>query len=241
VVPSSPQAGAEIYRQQSSDDRCDELVRAHLGLVHKAVGRMATELPTHIDREELYSAGVIGLLKAARSFDASRGTEFATFAYPRIAGEIIDELRRLSPLTQRMLSHSRKIRHALETLPPYPTDEQLSTATGLSIDEVEETRRALHRTALQSWEVRQSTSMDQPLSAEPPPWWQAENHETKVRLAWSIRQLPPREQAALNMYFFEELTLREIGEVLEITESRVSKIIHRAIERLRELMDEPGT
>ena len=103
----------EAYRKASRENSRDRLIIECLPYVRKILSKLTVGLPAHVDRDGLESAGVVGLVKAANSYDPSRGVAFKTFAYPRIHGAIIDELRKNSPVSQQMLDHLGKIREAL--------------------------------------------------------------------------------------------------------------------------------
>src|SRR5262249_6690405 len=127
-----------------------QLILEHLTLVRHIVGKLTAQLPPGVDVENLESAGVLGLVEAANNFDANRGILFKTFAYPRIRGAVLDEMRRNCPLPQQMLQMVTKVRRAYEELPPPVSTQALMAATGLSEDEVADSLAAIRMTRISS-------------------------------------------------------------------------------------------
>src|SRR5947209_13430209 len=146
------QTVAHAYTQQSQHSQRHELILAHLPLVRHAIGRLRAKCPRGIDLENLEAAGVLGLVEAANRFEPQRGTRFETFAYLRIRGAILDELRRNCPLPQQLLERIARVRAAYKQLPPPVTVEQLAQATGFSADEVSECLAAVRLTRAVSWD-----------------------------------------------------------------------------------------
>jgi RNA polymerase sigma factor for flagellar operon FliA len=176
------------------------------------------------------------LVEAAASFDPERNATFPTYAYLRIRGAVIDELRRNSPLPQRVLEAVGRIRRAYRELPAPVTVEALAAATGLSPDEVADSLAAVRLTRMTSWgpETEQlATRLDDGSRPEAG----LEREETRVLLTQALEALPERERRVVTLYFLEDLRLREISAVLNLSESRVSRILNTALfhlgERLR--------
>ena len=129
-------AAVHSYRKVIHADQSEQLILEHLGYVRHLLGRMVGELPAGTDVENLEAAGVLGLVEAARQFDPARGVAFTTFAYTRIRGAVIDELRRNCPLPQQVLKKWRSIREAYARLPAPVSPESLAKETGLPVDDV---------------------------------------------------------------------------------------------------------
>ncbi|MGI9519868.1 MAG: sigma-70 family RNA polymerase sigma factor [Pirellulaceae bacterium] len=218
-----------VYRDAAKKQKRDELVLEHMEYVRQICGTLAKRLPDVVDLQNLQSAGIVGLIEAAQNFDESRGVAFKTFSYPRIRGAIIDEIRRNSPLSQRIMNAVSKVRKAIENMEPPATPELIAEATGMSLDEVDECLAAMRIANPQSWDESgnvpgSNSSVESRLE-----------REEQVRLlADAIEQLPDRDQSVVQMYYLEELRLREIGVILGISESRVSRILARAELQLRE-------
>lgn len=216
----------------------DALVLEHVPLLRHIVGRMAFDLPGGIDRDDLFGIGMLGLLAAADSWDPGRGFAFSTYAFPRIRGAILDELRRQDFLPRGRREKVRDLERVVaevkhrEGVPPSP--EEIALAMGIPIDEVDE--------ILLSARSAQESSIDGPegeelgaLLGDPKaqdPLGSAEWNEMRELLAETIAELPEQDRTVITLYYAEELLLREIAELMGVTESRVSQIHTRALYRL---------
>lgn len=225
------------YEPNPTTDR-DALVLEHVPLLRHIVGRMAFELPGGMDRDDLFGFGMLGLLGAADSWDPARGFAFSTYAYPRIRGAILDELRRQDFLPRGRREKVRELERVVaegrqrDGTPPAP--EEIALAMNLSIEEVDEVFLAA-RSA-------QGASIDGPSGEELgglledfkalDPVGSAEWNELRELLAHAIAELPEQDRTVITLYYAEELLLREIAQVLGVTESRVSQIHTRALYRL---------
>lgn len=226
-------AGAQAYRNVSRQTLRDKLIVEHLGFVRHVLGRVACDLPEHIDRENLESAGVLGLVEAAGQYDPDRGVAFTTFAYPRIRGAIVDELRRNCPVPQQILQHWARIRQASAQLPLPVTTEALSSATGLTVDEVETCLSAMRLTRIESWEDPETGNAEPESPAAPQEDTVRDQMEQQQLLADAIEALPKQMRLVIILYYNEQLRMKEIGAVLGLSESRISRIISAAEHRLR--------
>jgi len=220
----------------------DRLILDHLPLLHFIVGRLAIEMPSSIQRDDLLSFGMVGLISAADAWDESRGLRFSTFAFPRIRGAILDELRRMDFLPRGRRDRVKALDRALSELEQQngctPTPEELATALGQPLEEIDE--------ILQHARVAGMVSLDEVASEElgslvsdphsVDPVGTVAWDETKELLVVAIGELPEQERTVITLYYGEELLLREIAEVLEVTESRVSQIHTRALFRLNRAM-----
>lgn len=234
------------YRE-GKPSAAEQLVKDHLGLVRSVVGRLAVQLPPGVDREDLEEVGIIGLLSAAHSFDESRGAAFSTYAYMAVRAAVLDELRRLDvlPRTRRnsLRAYENSLAELRKTLGRQPTFLEIQSELNLSAPELEEVLRARALSDAAAGGMGESTTGIDPASfvsrCEDDPAVLAQFNEAKERLAEAIGTLPAREQEIVLLYFRGGLLLREIGLVLEITESRVSQILQNALvmlnHRLRDL------
>src|SRR5919106_1793476 len=242
----------ELWRsyKNDGDERARErLVVAYSPLVKFIAGRMASGLPSHVDEGDLVSYGLLGLIGAIERFDLDREIKFETFAVARIKGAIIDELRSLDWVPRSVRARARDVERAhaaLEaTLGRAPTDEEMADKLELS---VEEFRDALLQIANSSvlalddlWtfadpdgsggQISVLDTIQDPNALDPES--EAHTAELKDRLADAIESLPERERLVIALYYYENLTLREIGEVLDVTESRVSQLHTKAVIALR--------
>ena len=226
-------AAVDSYRKVIQADQGEQLILEHLDYVRHLLGRIVVELPTGVDVENLESAGVLGLVEAARQFDPSRGIAFTTYAYPRIRGAILDELRRNCPLPQHVLKRWRLIREASAQLGGSLSPADLARATGLSEDDVVVCLQAIRLTNPDSWrdEMR---SQSRSLRDTRPPSSALEEEEEQRLMADAIEQLPNQQRTVVTLYYLEDLRLKEIGEVLGLSESRISRILTAAELRLME-------
>ncbi|HMP78760.1 MAG TPA: sigma-70 family RNA polymerase sigma factor [Pirellulaceae bacterium] len=227
---------AQAYQRASPGGAREKLILDHLDYARKIVSTLTVGLPEHIDRENLEQAGLTGLVEAAHNYDASLGVKFRTFAFPRIRGAVIDELRRNSLVPQQVIEHIDVVKRAYDSLQGPVTPEQLAEATGLTLATVCEVLEALRFMQPQSWNdlfCHIHTSWKHQVDS---PESDVELRELKVQVAHCIERLPDRERLVLTLYFTEDLTLSEIGEVIGVSESRASRILAAAKFRLKEMI-----
>ena len=220
-------------RQNRVSDRTeatDELILSHLGYVRHILNRLLAQLPPRVDAENLESAGVLGLIEAARQFDADRDVEFRTLAYQRIRGAILDELRRNCPLSQQMLQRIALLRRAREQVGPGATVEQLAEASGLPVEQVTDCLTAARLTRPESWNEAVHSQASVPDGGEQ----ETERAEMQQVLADGIETLPDTMRLAVSLHYLEGLKLREVGAVLGLSESRVCRIVNSARDRLKD-------
>ena len=224
------EAIARAYRHVATRNSRDQLIVDHLAFVQHVLGRIVAGLPRGIDNENLEAAGILGLVEAAGQFDASRGVSFKTFSFPRIRGAILDELRRNCPLPQQMLQRWALIRRAAGAT-PLPDAETLAVRTGLSVEEIEECLEAIRLTRPESWREELST---EGVYRRIDPGEGLERADQVGLLTDAIEQLPRTDRLVVSMYHLDDMRLKEIGEVLGLSESRVSRLHSRAEQRLRD-------
>jgi RNA polymerase sigma factor FliA len=234
------------YRRSKDPKVRDRLILTYAPLVKYVAGRLGSGLPAHVDDDDLVSYGLLGLIGAIERFDPDRDIKFETYAIARIKGSIIDELRALDWVPRSVRSRAREIERAIADLESRlgraPTDEEISTKLGITEEELNESLSEIGRTSIAAldelWTV--SAGGDQialidTIEDEQGPNPQSALDETEMReaIAEAISRLPEREKLVVTLYYYEELTLREIGEVLGVTESRVSQLHTKAILRLK--------
>ena len=220
---------------------------AYSPLVKYVAGRMSSGLPAHVEEADLISYGLGGLISAIERFDPSRETKFETYAITRIRGAIIDELRTLDWVPRSVRARAREIERAnmrLEArLQRAPTDEEIASELSVSVDDFQDTLLQISNSTIvaldELWNVQDATG-DQvslldtlPDREAPDPQQLLDQSELRDRIADAIAALPEREKLVIALYYYENLTLREIGEVLSVTESRVSQLHTKAVLRLR--------
>lgn len=224
-------AAEKIYHQRSSQTTRDQLVVDHLDLVRHVLGRLLVDAPGHVDRDNLEGAGLLGLVEAASRFDGARGSDFRAFAYQRIRGAVLDEMRRNCPLPQQVMELWTRIREYTSRCVVYPTVEELAHALGTSIEAIEECLVSTKVVRPDEWHDEfavASSPVDQ--------MDQAEFEDNRERLAEAMMRLPERQRIIVSMYYTDNLRLREIGEVLGLSESRVSRLLAQAHLQLKRIM-----
>lgn len=221
----------------SSQER-ESLILEHMPLLQHIAGRLALELPSRVERDDLVGWGMLGLIGAADAFEPERGLKFSTYAYSRIRGAMLDELRRQDFLPRGRRESVRDTERALATLQQrlgsQPTPEQLAEELGWSLEELDEALAAGRSAAMVSLEDGPDENLGALLGdpSSPDPAGSAQHEELKARLVDAIGALPEPEQTVITLYYAEGLLLREIGQVIGVTESRVSQLHSRAIFRL---------
>lgn len=224
-----------------SDAERERLVLEHVPLLRHIVGRMS--VPVGLDRDDLLGWGMVGLLSAADSWDESRGLKFSTYAFPRIRGAILDEMRRGDLLPRGRRESLREIERATALLEQEqgtpPTLEQIAERAAVSVEDVESALADARAVIESSLDADSASGPLGALLSDPrteDPVGTAAWDEMKALLAGTIQELPEPERTVILLYYGEEMLLRDIGEVLGVTESRVSQIHSKAIYRLnREL------
>jgi RNA polymerase sigma factor FliA len=225
---------ADTYTSVAARNRRDELILGHLSLVRHVLGKLLTEMPPGTDVENLEAAGTLGLVEAAGHFEAERGVRFETFAAPRVRGAMLDELRRNCPLPQQMLKQVVRVRKAYEKLPPPVTVDMLSAATGMPADEVADCLAAMRLTRLFSLDRASESGSARSREYHESPAARLELVEERAILASAIESLPQQERLVVTLYYLEDLRLKEIGAVVGLSESRVSRVLNAALFHLGE-------
>jgi RNA polymerase sigma factor for flagellar operon FliA len=240
-----------LFKKDNNPQTRQRLLEEYLPLVKSVAGRMALGFPKSVELSDLVNTGVIGLAEALSNFDPSRGVKFETYAVPRIRGAILDELRSLDWVPRSTRAKSREIDRAISKLENKlgrsPSDRELakslnissselfsalddvSSTTMLSLDELiykEEDNRQVPRV-----ETLENLGTENVLG-------DMEKEELKTYLVHAISYLSEQERLVVALYYYEELTLKEIGEVMQISESRVSQIHTKAVLKLRGLIKE---
>lgn len=226
----------QTYQRVMEQQVRDELIVSHLPLVKHVLGRLIGDLPPGVDVENLEQAGVLGLVEAAGRFDPTRDAQFKTFAFLRIRGAILDALRSASPLPQHMLERVSRVRKAYRTLPAPVTLDALAEATGMTPDEVSDTLAADRFAKMLSWEQTAQPGGLTPMEMVAPPHAEVERWETIQQLTEAVEALPERERLAVTLYYREDLRLREMSKIMKLSESRISRLLSRALFALGEAL-----
>lgn len=238
----APMAGVALraYGDHTRRQREDEMIVQYLPLVHRIVQQVAAYLHPPLSRDDLISAGTIGLVKAARDFDPTRDAEFKTYAYIRIRGAVIDELRGWSfapPTVKKLFDRAQEIAERfLQERGTAPSDEQIAEAMDLPLDklyQVYETARARHFLSI-SGADEDTPALGDMLAApqDSAPDSRLRRQEIKQALAGAILELPEKQQQIILLYYHRELTMKQVSEVMELTESRISQLHAAALFKL---------
>ena len=230
------QAYASNVRERDNHER----IVAHLWLVKHIAQRLAVNLPKHISFDEMYSAGTLGLVTAARDYDVTRKIEFSTYAYRRIRGAMLDDLRARSFVSPNVHARIRQARAAYDRAASAaggtPEDAEVAREAGMTLSEYYRTLDEARRQSFLSVHgfVEDQPALENllPTSRERDPAKAAERVEEEARLADAIRELPEKERQVIILYYMKDLNMKEIGATLNVNESRVSQLHSSALFRL---------
>ncbi len=227
------------YAPVSEEER-NALVEAHLPQVRFIADRMAAKLPPSVDRDDLIGAGVLGLIDAVSRFDPTRGVLFKSYAEMRVRGAMLDSLRDLDWVPRSVRRRAREVEAAYVKLQTsfgrMAEEEEVATELGISVNSFQRLLTELNGltvTGYGSDDQETTCVLNRVASTDESPLAVYEREELRDRLASAIESLPERDRQVVALYYVEELTMKEIGAVLGVTESRVSQIRSRAILNLR--------
>lgn len=239
------------YRETRSINTRNRLIETYMSLVGYIASKTAAGLPPHVEVSDLESVGILGLMNAIERFDPGKGIAFETFAKMRVYGAIMDELRSLDWIPRSIRQKTKKIEGACRTLDQKlgrpATTTELAKHLGISVAELHKMVRDVSCTTVLSLEqiyssdtnsgtmtlldVLESANASNPLET-------LQTEELRDELAETIDRLPEKEKLILALYYYEELTLKEIGRILNLSESRISQIHTKTILKLRSRMAE---
>ncbi len=239
------------YKTRGDLDAREQLILHHLDLVKYIAGRMAVRVPQSVSEDDLLGWGILGLLDAIEKFDLEQNIKFATYAAFRVRGAIVDEIRSLdwAPRTLRM--RARQVDTAVERLRGElgrePTIDEIGRHLNMEPKDVEEVLANVRNVATVSLNEMYMDENGETVHAAAfvadgeakTPLDDAMRQESIDLLAGAIRRLPETQQRVLHLYYYEELTLKEIGAVIEVSESRICQIHKEATKKLRAMMAEP--
>ena len=255
TVLEKPKSGAaavmaqeiwQRYHQHRNDTGTEnELVQKYTPLVSAVMARLAMTLPDHVDRDDLYSTGLIGLLQALRNYNPACGTSFETYARVRVRGSMLDELRRMDWVPRTIHEKARRVKGVMaeleQKLGRAPTEAQMAKAMKITVKEytelLDEVRPAafvcLDAVASSEesdsgplYEVIADNTVENPVEA-------VSNNELKSVVLARLKDLPEMQRKVLSLYYLEDMHLREIAEVFGLTESRICQIHSQAILGIR--------
>lgn len=243
----NPTAPALWQRYHRRDDPATEnaLVEKYLPLVSAVVSRLAMTLPEHVDQDDLYSVGLVGLLQALRNYDPTCGASFETYARMRIRGSMLDELRRMDWVPRSVHEKARKIQGVMaeleQKLGQVATEAQMAKALNLSVPEYVSLLNEVRPATFVCLDTASSSDEDDSGNlyeviadtVENSPMEQVSRHELKQVIFERLKELPEMQRKVLAFYYAEDMHLREIAEVFGLTESRICQIHSQAILAIR--------
>ena len=242
--PSSQELWKRYHR--CADARTENaLVEQYLPLVATVMGRLAMTLPVHVDHDDLYSAGLIGLLQALRNYDPTCGTSFETYARVRVRGAMLDELRRMDWVPRTVHEKARKVQDAISQLEQKlgrtPTEAEMAKALGMTPSKYSELLDQIRPAAficldgVSSSEEGEAGNLYEVVAnaADEGTLEQVSRRELKRIILERLKQLPDMQRKVLALYYGEDMHLREIAEVFKLTESRICQIHAQAILSIR--------
>ena len=241
----SPQELWQRYHRRAEADVENALVEKYLPLVAAVMGRLAMTLPDHVDHDDLYSVGLVGLLQALRNFNPACGTSFETYARVRVRGAMLDELRRMDWVPRTIHEKARKVKNMMsqleQKLGKAPTEAQMAKALGISAKEYEELLNEVRPAAFVCLDAAGAAddsdggALHEVIAdlTEDSPVEKVSQRELKAVIFERLKELPEMQRKVLALYYIEDMHLREIAEVFGLTESRISQIHSQAILSIR--------
>ena len=225
----------KMYQQNRPQG--EELVLGHLGLVKRVALHLKARVPAYMELDELIQVGMIGLLEAARAYNPTKGIEFESFALSRVRGAILDEVRQLSYLPRSAVAFNKSENQATNALASElgraPTQSELADHMGDDLDLFQKRRGNAKRFETLSMEVMTDEVLGIADERSRQPDAIVEHQQFMGAVADAIAELPERDQLLMSLYYVEELNLKEIGEILGVTESRISQLLSAIVKKLR--------
>ncbi|MBW9151924.1 FliA/WhiG family RNA polymerase sigma factor [Clostridium estertheticum] len=230
-----------------ADDIREQIVKKHIPLVKYIASRVIIGKTKYVEYEDLISYGMLGLMDALGKYDATKGMKFSSYASIRIKGAMIDELRRNSPISKGAMDKLNRYNEAIENLQKClyrePTNHEIASELGITINEVASIENNINYISVVSLEdLIFSDDDDMPLSGtirdnrSPSPEGALEQKEQVEYLALGLDNVKEKDKLVLTLYYFEGLTLKEIGNILSVSESRVCQLHSRALINLRKAL-----
>jgi RNA polymerase sigma factor for flagellar operon FliA len=236
------------YKDMGDAQAREELVLRYMKIVKYVAGRMAIHVPSSVELDDLISWGVLGLLDAIEKFDHTQGIKFSTYATIRVRGAILDQIRALDWAPRSLRAMARKVGAARDKLRHQqggePSNEDIADEMGSTEEQVDDTMAQLQVAHVLSLDDYIPSDEDSGMrkvdllssDAEPSPEDAMYQQERRDRIVDAIVHLPEQQQKVLHLYYYEELTLKEVGAVLEVSESRVCQIHGAAMKSLRKVV-----
>lgn len=223
----------------------EEVIKQYSPMIKYVANRIAMRLPPHIEVDDLISVGVLGLIDAITKYDPTRGAKFKTYAEFRVRGAILDELRSMDWVPRSVRQKASNVDSVVQKLQSKlgrpPEDEEVAGEMGISLDQFFDTlneTKSMPVLSLEGLGIAKETGEQQSLldclagKGDTDPQTQIRLNELKEIIAQAIDTLPEQARLMISLYYYEELTMKEIGAVLDVTESRVSQIHSKAVFKL---------
>ena len=234
-------ADIKLYEDIQNADQSSKELLVHVGLVKRVALHLKGRLPNFMELDELIQVGMIGLIEAKSSFDASKGVEFEIFAKNRVRGAILDQVRKLSYLPRSAIVCIREHNEASALLTGQlgreASQSELAEFMGKDIESFQKERVHAHRFQTVSLETQLPDTVDMPAGESDNPEARVAQEQFMDTLMASIESLPERERTVVSLYYVEEMNLKEIGAVLDVSESRISQILSSSVKKLRSYID----
>lgn len=227
-------------QDRASQKELEQVIRDHSDLVNRIARRCARSLGGAIDVDDLTSVGIMGLIQAYDKYEPMEGKSFRSYAEFRVRGAILDEMRRIDPMSQPMRRKVRKFENSVNmlahSLGRLPNEDELAEHLGVPLEEVHDMRRDLQQVRFIYSDDRDMDNLHDRIVKS-----KLDRQSLRVVLVNALTLLEERDQQIIALYYFHDLRLREIGEVLDLTEARVCQLHKRAVDRLRVVLDEAET
>lgn len=232
--------GVDGYKQNTDDATLEQFVQEHSGLVRKIALYIKRRLPSHIDLNDMLQAGLVGLLEARSQYRVGTGASFETYASIRVHGAIIDSLRKNSWVSRDTVKNMRKISVAINKVEQreqkQATTEDIAKELGISMEEFFKMSQEVSISSMVSLEEIDVDNSFLTSEKEENPQEITQDVSIKEHLKTILENLPEREQLVLSLYYIEEFTLKQIGDILDLSEARVCQLHSQAIARIRAKM-----
>ena len=230
----------KAYAYTKAASLAHQVIEQYAYLVQKIAHHLVARMPPNVLVEDLIQAGMIGLIEAHQNFDSSKGASFETYAGIRIKGAMVDDMRKGDWVPRSVHRNNREISSVISSLEKElgkePTDKDIATKMGLSLEQYIKMQNDINASRLvgmEDMEGGEDSLMYDAVSEDDTPFESAEQHHFISELAGAIDSLPEREALVLSLYYDEELNLKEIGEIIGVSESRVSQIQNQGMQRLK--------
>lgn len=234
-------SGIDVY-SEVQEQTPDALIREYAPLVKRIAHHMVSRMPSSVQPDDLIQSGMIGLLEASTKYDPGKGASFETYAGIRIRGAMLDEIRKGDWVPRSVHRNAREVAKTMKSLENKlgrdASDREVADEMGVKLSDYFDILKDTQGSRLFSFEEMPGNGEDGVRSNSPDPMDQIQRRDFQRCLAEAIATLPEREQLVLSLYYDDELNLKEVGEVLGVSESRVSQIHSQAALRLRSKLEE---